>query len=76
MKKGDKLFVADLITVSFFSPKNLKDIASDEKKYYKTPFLFLISSYNKNSSLKWAYKNLSYLNQKDRFQWIVYKFVY
>ena len=65
MKKGEKLFVVDLTTVSFFSPKNLKDIANDSEKYKKTPFLFLISSYIKNSSLKLANEKLSYLGQKE-----------
>ena len=74
MKKGEKLFVVSLDTVSLFPPENLKRIALDDEKYKKTPFLYLISSFVRNESLAWAYKNLSYVDKREIGSWIVYCF--
>ena len=45
-----------------------------EKRYQKTPFLFLIASLNRNEALKWADENFKYENKIKTGSWMVYKF--
>lgn len=74
MKKGEKLFVVDLETVSLFSDNDMKRILKDENLYLDTPFLYLIASYSRNKSLYWAYSNLEYKNRLKKGSWMVYSF--
>lgn len=74
MKKGEKLFIVDLETVSIFSYSDLINILSDDKKYKETPFLYLISSYVRNKSLSWAYGNLNFKEKKLKNSWMIYSF--
>ena len=74
LKKGQKLFIVDLETVSIFPPQNLLRVVSDKQKYEKTPFLYLISSYVRNKSLDFASKNLTYLDKKRKGSWQIYCF--
>ena len=75
MKKGQKLFVVDLESVSLYSDEQMKNLLSDEEKYKKTPFLFLIASYMRNKSLDWAARNLLYQGKIKTGSWMVYSFV-
>lgn len=74
MKEKERLFIVDLETVSIFPPENLKNIAQDNQKYSKTPFLYLISSYVRNKSLDWANLNLEYKNKTQKGSWMIYCF--
>lgn len=75
MKKGQKLFVVDLESVSLYSEEQMKNLLSDEKKYNKTPFLFLIASYMRNRTLDWAARNLLYKGKIKTGSWMVYSFM-
>lgn len=74
MKKGEKLFVVDLETVSIFSDDALKKIAQHEKEYQKTPFLYLIASYNRNKSLIWAHRHLKFQKKVKKESWMIFSF--
>jgi len=60
--------------VSIFPPANLLNLAQNEEKYEKTPFLYLVSSYSRNKSLDWAYEKLTYKNKIKKGSWMVYSF--
>ena len=53
---------------------DIKSIASDDNKYRKTPFLFLIASLNRNEALKWADSKFTFENKIKTGAWMVYKF--
>ena len=74
MKKGEKLFIVDLETVSLFSNARLKNLAQNDEKYKKTPFLYLIASYNRNKSLIWAHQNLKFEKRIKKGSWMIYSF--
>ncbi len=74
MSKGDNLFIVDLTTVSFFNSERLKNIASNEEEYKRIPFLFLVSSYLKNSAISIAYSRMKYIDKKTIYSWDIYKF--
>lgn len=74
MKKGEKLFIVDLESVSIFSNNALKNLVQDNEKYQKTPFLYLIASYIRNKSLFWAYQNLKFNHRIKKGSWMVYSF--
>ncbi len=76
MKKGERLFIVDLTSVSLFDSPSLSNIAKDEIRYKKIPFLYLISSYIRNSVLDIAYLKLDYVNKKDTYDWTIYEFQY
>jgi len=73
LKKGEKLFVVDLESVSIFPDENLYNLAKSER-YKKTPFLYLVSSYVRNKSLDHIYENLKYISKKQTGSWMVYCF--
>ena len=75
MKKGQKLFIVDLESVSLYSDEQMKNLLSDEEKYNKTPFLFLIASYMRNRTLDWAASNLMFQGKIKKGYWMVYSFV-
>lgn len=74
LKRGEKLFIVDLETVSIFPPENLVRVVEDKEKYPKTPFLYLISSYVRNKSLDFAKDNLKYQGKIQKGAWMVYSF--
>jgi len=75
MKKGEKLFIIDLTSVSFFNSDRLKNISNNENEYNKIPFLYLISSYLKNSAISIAYDRLKFIDKKSNYDWDIYSFV-
>ena len=74
MKKGEKLFIVDLESVSIFSQKRLDEILFNEEEYKKTPFLYLISSYSRNRALEFADDNLNYIGKTKAGSWMIYSF--
>ena len=61
-------------TVSILNKQTVADIASDDNRYYKMPFLYLVSSYVRNQAMEWADKKYNYLEKKDTGSWVIYKF--
>ncbi len=51
MKKGERIGIIFLDTVSFLSNDNIQEIIKDEKIYKDTPFIFLVFSTLKNNML-------------------------
>ncbi len=51
IKKGDRVGILFLNTVSFLSNENIQDIVDEETDYNKTPFIFLAFSNLKNNLL-------------------------
>jgi len=47
---------------------------SDNDKYYKMPFLYLIASYSRNQAINWADKKYRYIEKRKTGSWMVYKF--
>lgn len=76
MKIGERLFIVDLTSVSLFDKESLKSIAENEIKYKKIPFLYLISSYVRNSVIDVANSKLSYVKKKQLYSWTIYEFQY
>jgi len=74
LKKGENLFIVELTTVSTLNPNYMQRLNDEE--YKKTPFLYLLSSYVRNSTLDWADKNLNYVDKRKKYSWEVYKFVF
>ena len=74
MKEGDKLFIVDLKTVSFFNESRLENIVLDFESYQRIPFLYLVSSYAKNYSIKESKEQLHYKGHYETGSWIIYLF--
>ena len=74
-KKGQKLFVVDLESVSIYSDEMLLNLIKSEK-YDKIPFLFLIASLNRNRAMDWASENFRYVDKRKKGAWMVYCFEY
>lgn len=49
MKKGDRIGIITLDSVSFLSNKDIKDVLDDEKRYHKAQYIFMVFSALKNS---------------------------
>ncbi|MBQ8635805.1 hypothetical protein IJ425_06605 [bacterium] len=50
------------------------NIVSDDEKYKKTPFLFLIASLVRNEVMDCANDNLKYIGKTKIGSWVVYSF--
>ena len=74
LSKAESLFIVDLESVSLFNEETIINKASDDKEYYKTPFLYLIFSYVRNQALNWADKKYKYIGKKRTGSWMIYKF--
>ena len=74
MKKGDKLAIVVLKTVSFFNEKQMKEITSKPTTYYDTPFLFMVFSYVKNNSVAISSKYLKPKQVLETGDWAVIVF--
>lgn len=60
--------------MSFLNQQAIINIASDDIKYYKMPFLYLIFSYVRNQSMDWASENYKYVAKKKTGGWMIYQF--
>ncbi len=76
MKKGERFFVVDLTSVSLFDAKSLNGIAKNETRYKEIPFLYLVSSYIRNSAIDIANSKLNYIAKKEAYSWTIYEFQY
>ena len=74
MKKNDKMFIVELKTVSFFNDERLENIVLEPKSYNRIPFLYLVSSYAKNYSIRESSKYLEYKGHYDSGSWRVHLF--
>jgi len=74
LKDDENLFIVDLESVSFLTQDTVSNISSDDKRYYKTPFLYLVSSYSRNQAISWANKKYSYIGKNKKGFWMIYKF--
>lgn len=74
IKKGDRLFIVDLTSVSFFPLSVVQSIVSDDGLYNNTPLLYLAMSYVKEYVLNKANEELVYKGYKDAGAWRIYKF--
>ncbi len=74
MKKGDRMFIVELKTVSFFNEERLENIVLDDKSYQRIPFLYLVTSYAKNYSIKTSSQELDYKGHYDSGSWRVHLF--
>ena len=74
MKKGDRMFIVELKQVSFFNDERLENIVLDEESYKRIPFLYLVTSYAKNYSIRESTKELEYKGHYDSGSWRVYLF--
>ncbi len=75
MKKGDRIGIVFLNTVSFLSNDKIQNILEDDKEYKRTPFIFLAFSSLKNSilySLKDDYKMDSFTQAGD---WTLFVYI-
>lgn len=74
LEKGDRFFLVDLTSVSFFPPDVVNGIAGDESAYKKVPILFLAMSSIKDNALKEAERLLVYDGYLDTGAWRIYVF--
>ncbi len=74
LKKGDKLFLVDLTSVSFFPKSIVQQIASNDDIYRTTPLLYLAMSYAKNFILEKAHRELEYVGHYNTGAWRIYVF--
>lgn len=75
IKKGDRIGIVFLNTVSFLSNDKIQSILEDEREYRRTPFIFLSFSSLKNSilySLKDNYKMDSFTQAGD---WTLFVYI-
>ena len=76
MKKGERFFVVDLTSVSLFDKESLEKIVKNEIRYKEIRFLYLISSYIRNSVIDVANSKLIYVKKKQMYSWMIYEFQY
>ena len=76
LKNGDKLFLVDLTSVSFFPMSIINQIANDENpsNYNNAPLLYLVMSYVKNFTLEKAKRELVYGGYYNTGSWRIYVF--
>lgn len=74
MKKGDKLGIICLKSVSFLSPERIKEITKDQVQYKKMPLFFLVFSYTKNNAVKLSEKILTPYYTAEYGDWEIYVF--
>ena len=74
IKKGERFFLVDFSPVTFFNSTELKNIAQDDAKFKKVPFLYLVFSYIKNYVTEQANTLLSFKDVKDGYAWRIYIF--
>ncbi|MBR2069018.1 MAG: hypothetical protein IJ877_04565 [Candidatus Gastranaerophilales bacterium] len=74
LKKGESLFLVDLESVTFLNEDSIIKTASVDEKYFKMPFLYMISSYMRNQAINWANEKYVYQGKKKIGSWMIYKF--
>ncbi len=74
MKKGDRLGIIFLKSVSFLTEDKIKKITNDKKEYDKMPLFFLVFSYTKNNSIKLSEEFLEPYYSAEYGDWEIYVF--
>ena len=74
ISKGDKFFLVDFSPVSIFSDKEFLNVVKSEKRYEKTPFLYLVFSYIRNYIVRSADNLLSFSGVVEQFDWRIFIF--
>ncbi len=74
LNKGDRLFVVDLTSVSFFPESVVHQIAENDEIYKTTPLLYIAMSYAKNFVLNKAHRELDYIGLYNTGAWRIYVF--
>lgn len=74
MKKGQKVTLILLNSVSMVPPNYLKQIVENDKTYKKTPFLFLVFSHLKNETIKSMIKRFSVITSEIKGDWLCLTF--
>ncbi len=74
IKSGDRLFVVDLTSVSFFPEDIVYNIANNDNDYKRTPLLYLAMSNIKHLTLKKAKHELDYIGYYNTGAWRIYVF--
>lgn len=74
MKKGDKLGLIFLKSVSFLPTNKIEKIASNKEEYSKMPLFFLVFSYTKNNALTVSEEFLDPYYSADYGDWEIYVF--
>ena len=74
ISKGDKFFLVDFSPVSIFSEKEFLNVVKSEKRYEKTPFLYLVFSYIRNYIVRSADNLLSFSGVVEQFDWRIFIF--
>lgn len=75
LKHNQKISIVVLNSVSGYLPIQIQEIASNDKTFNKTPYLFLIFSYIKNETLKECLKKLSIQRIEQKGSWSVITFI-
>lgn len=75
LKKGDKLGIITLNSVSFISVDKMKEITSDDKKYQDTSFIFLVFSAVKNNLLYAAKQELKFDTMNTYGDWTLHVYI-
>lgn len=71
---GQSIVMVTLDSVSFYTPENVKRIASDESLYKNTPLLFLVFSYIKKETFYNLADNLVPQRVEKKGKWTLVKF--
>lgn len=74
MKKGQKVAVVILNSISLYSPSKISFIVGNEQNYKKVPFLFLVFSHIKNEELNYFFKTLKRGRAEQMGSWTVVTF--
>ncbi len=74
MKKGQKVTLVLLNSVSMLPPNYLKQIAQNDKSYKKTPFLFLVFSHLRNETIETIVRELTLIKSEAKGDWICLTF--
>ncbi len=75
LKKGEKLGIITLNSVSFISVDNMKKITNDEKLYNNTSFIFLVFSAVKNNLLYAAKQELKFDTMNTYGDWTLHVYI-
>lgn len=74
LKTGQNVVIVTLNSVAFYSPEQLKQIATDSHAYLKTPLLFLVFSYIRNQTASEIMKTVDITNVAQKGNWTILKF--
>lgn len=74
LKTGQNVVVVTLNSVAFYSPEQLRLIATDSHAYSKAPLLFLVFSYIRNQTASEIMKTLDITNVAQKGNWTILKF--